>query len=149
MNSTYSFVDTSGSASSPFNGTYIFAGQKGVKQITVAMQMEKAVLDVAADGAVMASFVPGDPGTISVECQQTSDFYKFCLVWYNLAKIAATLGDVADFFGGTMTVRNITDGTSHVASGVAIGKLPDKVYAAQGQNVTVAFVCCDIQSITV
>ncbi len=146
---TYSFVDTAGSVSNPFNGTYIFQGQKGVKQLTVAMGMEKAVLDVAADGAVMASFVPGDNGTISAEMQQTSDFYKYCLDWYNLAKTAALGGDVSDFFAGTMTVRNIADGTGHVAQGIAIGKLPDKVYAAQGQNVTVQFVCCDVQSMTI
>ena len=149
MPTTYSFVDTAGTVANPFSGAYIFQGQRGVKQITVTMATEKSVLDVSSDGAVMATFIPGDNGTVAIEMQQTSDFYKYVLAWYNLAKIAALGGDVSDWFAGAMTLRNIADGTSHLCTGMAPAKLPDKTYAAQGGYVTVNFTCCDIQSVTI
>lgn len=146
--STYSPVDTTGSVVNPYNGAMIFGVYEGVKSITVDMDTDKIVKDTAADGAVMGSYVPGDAGKITLEVQQTSNWYKYFVDWYNLNKLAADNQDVSNCFGGAVVLRNITDGTSHIATGVAAGKLPPKSYVATGGYVTVVLECLDIQSVT-
>lgn len=146
--STYSFMDVSGSLTHPFLPVpIVFQGQKGVRTLTVTMAVERTVHDVASDGAIMISAVPGHNGSITIEMQQTSALHKEFLAWYNAVYIATTLGDVADFASGAATFRAITDGAHYVARGVSPSKIPDKPYASQGQYVTWSLMCADIQQV--
>jgi hypothetical protein len=145
---TYSPVDTTGSVVNPYNGAMIFGVYQGIKTITVEMDSEKIGKDTASDGAVMGSYIPGDAGKVIIEVQQTSEWYKYFVDWYNLNKLAADNQDVSNTFGGAVVLRNITDGTSHLATGVAPGKLPPKVYAGSGGYVTVTLEALDVQSVT-
>ena len=45
-------------------------------------------------------------------------------------------------------LRNVTDGTSHMITGLSFMKVPDKSYQAQGQQLTWVLMAADIQSVT-
>ena len=137
MATTYSFKDLTGAFVHPLVGSYILAGGNiGLGQVTIAMTQDRTSQDVAADGSVMVSYLPGDNGTISFEVQQTSDLHNFLLNWWNACKTAADLGDVLNWAAGAVSLRNLLDGSLHTATGISPGKRPDKVYAAQGGKIT-------------
>ena len=134
---TYSFKDLTGAFVHPLAGTYILGGGNvGLGQITISMTQDRTVQDVAADGSVMVSYIPGDNGMCSIEVQQTSDLHDFLVSWFNLCKTAADLGDVSSWASATVSFRNVLDGSVHTLIGVSPGKMPDKVYQAQGQKIT-------------
>jgi hypothetical protein len=112
------------------------------------MVTEKTSTDVAADGGIQVSYVAGDNGTVSIECQQTSIVHKTLLFWYNAVNSAAKGGDISNFANAALTLRNTVDGTGHQCTGGSIPKNPDKVYSAQGGKVTWAIPFADIQSST-
>lgn len=137
MSTTYSFKDLTGAFVHPLVGSFILGGGNiGLGSLTVSMTTDRTVQDVAADGSVMVSYIPGDNGTISIEVQQTSDLHGFLLNWFNACKTAADLGDVLPWAAGLISIRNLIDGSVHTATGVSPGKMPDKVYAAQGGKIT-------------
>jgi hypothetical protein len=147
MSTTYSFKDLSGAFTHPLIAIpYVFTGQIGLGQVVVHMATEKTVVDTAADGSVQLSAVPGDSGTIAIECQQTSALNSFLLTWAYLVKTALNNGDVSNWAAAGILLRNTVDGSSHVASYVAPLNIPDKTYAAQGGKITWTMVCGDIQS---
>jgi hypothetical protein len=133
----YSFKDLAGVISFPLSGNFILGGGEiGLGQITVDMTTDRTVVDKSSDGSIMMSYVAGDNGTFSIECQQTSDLHVYLLRTFNLAKTAADLGNVAAWAGGAANVRNILDGSQHSLSGVAMSKIPPKVYQEVGQKIT-------------
>jgi len=141
MNTTYSFLDLSGSIASPV-GPFVFTGE-GVGEVVVTMAVEKTVHDVAADGSVMVSKVAGNNGTITIHTQQTSPLHKWLLSWFN-----AILAGTTDMWASSAVfLRNTIDGSSHVATGISPQKIPDKTYQAQGQRVTWVLMAADIQSL--
>lgn len=144
----YSFKDLSGGFSHPLVGDFIFAGQIGMSQVTIAMAIEKSSDDVASDGAVQRSFIAGDNGTIIIEVQQTSDAHAFFLNWYNTIKMLADNQDVTNWASAAISFRCLLDGSQHIARGVSPSKIPDKVYTAQGQRIAWTFMCADIQSLS-
>lgn len=146
---TYSFKDSSGAFTHPLAGAFPFAGQIGMNQLHVAMATEQTVHDLAADGTIMVSAVAGDNGSLAIEVQQTSLLHQFLLAWYNQIKILRDQGNVQDWATAAVTVRNMVDGSTHVCTGVSPSKIPDKVYAAQGQKLTWNLMCADIQNVTV
>lgn len=139
---TYSFLDLSGSLSHSELGNYIFTGQ-GVGSVGITMTTEKTDQSVAADGVVMTSKIAGFNGQLSIECQQTSALHKWLL------KSSAKLYDLPTSDWATMsaTLRNLSDGTSHIISGIAFGKHPDKAYADKGAMVKWTLYAADIKSI--
>lgn len=141
MYTTYSFLDLSGSIAHPVKGTFVFTGE-GIGELIVSMSTEKTAHDVAADGAVMVSKIPGNNGTLSIQCQQTSDLHKWLLEWYNYLMQA----DVSEWALTTSHLRNINDGTSHNIIGITPQKVPDKTYQAQGQKVTWVLMAADISN---
>lgn len=144
----YSFKDLSGSFTHPMVGVYpLNGGNIGLGQVTVTMSVEKSVIDVAADGSIMISYIAGDNGTVTIEVQQTSAFHDYLLTWYNAIKTAADLGDVHLWASAAMTLRNVVDGTTHIVTGVCPSKIPDKVYAAQGGKITWTLLAADSQQI--
>lgn len=140
--STYSFLDLAGVIAHPSVGIYTFTGE-GTGNISVSMATERTVHDVAADGSVMISKVAGNNGSITISAQQTSPLHKWLLNLYNYVVQAGT----DEWAQTSIAMRNTSDGTSHVAAGVSFGKLPDKPYQAQGQQVSWTLMCADIQSL--
>ena len=145
---TYSFKDLGGAFTHPLAIPIVFAGNIGVGQVSVAMTTEKTATDVAADGSVQVSYVAGDNGTVTIECQQTSIVHKLLLTWFNAVNAAARSGDISKFANASLTLRNTVDGTGHQCNGGSIPKNPDKVYAAQGGKVTWTIPFADIQAST-
>jgi hypothetical protein len=147
--STYSFKDTAGAFTHPLAGAFLFAGQIGMNQAHVSMATEKTTHNLAADGNVMVSYIAGDNGSIALEVQQTSDLHAFLLAWYNTIKTLADQGNVTNWATAAITLRNLVDGSIHEATGVSPSKIPDKVYAAQGQNITWTLMAADVQTVTI
>lgn len=141
---TYSFLDLSGAISHALfpGGVYQFTGE-GVGSVTVKMLTERTAHDVAADGSIMVSKLAGNNGQIDIECQQTSLVHKYLLSLYNYL-IAA---DANQWAMAAMALRNVSDGTSHTATGVSFGKVPDKPYRANGERVTWTLWAADIQNL--
>lgn len=142
--STYSFLDLAGVIAHPTypGGPFQFTGE-GVGTVTVVMDTERTAHDVAADGSVMVSKIAGNNGKVQIECQQTAIVHKYLLAMYNWLVV----GDAGLWAQCAIVLRNVSDGTSHVCSGVSFGKVPDKAYAAQGGKVTWVLWAADIVSV--
>jgi hypothetical protein len=142
---TYSFQDLAGAIAGTTIGAFTFNGgeQLGAGEISISMSTEKTDHKVAADGAVMVSFVAGNNGKISIQCQQNSTIDKFLLAGYNALLIApkSQWAEVAATFRSTIMQ------ISHAASGISFLKAADRSYKAQGDNVTWELLAADIQSI--
>lgn len=140
---TYSFLDLAGAVTHPDLGAYIFTGQ-GVGQVVITMQTENTAHNMAADGQVEVSKIAGHNAQIQIQCQQTSAIHK----WMLLAHNATYLADTSGWAKMSALLRNTSDGTSHVATGISFGKIPDKTYTAQGTMVTWVLWAADVQSIS-
>lgn len=138
---TYSFLDLTGALSHPELGSYIFTGQ-GVGSVTVTYKTEKSDHNVAADGVVMVSKMAGFNGQLDIQCQQTSALHKW------LVKAANKLFDLPTDQWAQMsaTLRNTSDGTSHIITGISFGSQPDKAYADKGALVKWSLWAADIRS---
>ncbi len=139
---TYSFLDLSGALVHPDLGAYIFTGQ-GTGQVTVTMDTERTAHNVAADGTVMVSKIAGHNGKIQIQCQQTSNVHK----WLLAAENALYIADTDAWAEMSAALRNSSDGTSHIITGMSFGKVPDKVYQPEGQMVTWTLWAANIQNI--
>lgn len=134
--STYSFKSVVGAFSDPDVGPYLFAGQEGVKQLTVSNTIDHTVLDTASDAAVMVSYVAGANGSLSIEMQQTSSLHQFLVNWANAKFTAADAGDALTYAAAAVKIQDLLSGASHILTGVAPTKVPDKSYGPQGATVT-------------
>ena len=143
MQSTYSFLDSVVIISHPVIGVITLVG-KGTDSISVAMSEQRTGHDVSADGNVMVSKIAGNNGNVSFDIQQTSQAHKQLLALFNLLVLA----DPISWAAMAITIRNITDGTGHLCTGVSPQKVPDKKYAKQGGHVSWVFMAADIQSST-
>jgi hypothetical protein len=142
---TYSFKALNGALTNGNIGTVIpFGGQIGTGQIVVANTTDHTTHDTAADGVVMPSFVAGDSGTVTIECQQTSIIHQLLLNWLNILKTSAMLGDVSNWATTSMLLIDTSTGQSHVCTGISPNKAADKTYAAQGGKVTWSLPACNI-----
>lgn len=146
MSKTYSFRSITGAFTHPLAGAYTFEGNQGIGQLTIHMTTEKSAQATSADGTVQVSFVAGDNGTLTIECQQTSDFHAFLLNWFNVVKTAARNGDASGWAQAYMLIRDSQNNVTHDISGISPQNLPDKPYAAQGGNVTWILQAADIQT---
>lgn len=144
IGTTYSFKDLSGIIFSPAAGSLVFEGQLGIGKIVVANATDHTAHDTAADGLVMPSFIPGDSGDITVECQQTSLVHKFFLAWLNTLKTLAMNGDVSNWATTSALFRNALDGSVHECNGISPMKAVDKTYSKQGENVTWKLMACNV-----
>lgn len=145
QSATYAFKDTSGIITNPILLVpIVFAGFIGMGKFSIAMHTERTVLDTAADGTVMPSYIAGDSGDFSVEAQQTSRLHQQLLDLYNALKIAADAGDVSNWAATTISLRNITFASQHIMSGVAFSKIPDRAYEQQGARVTWRMLACNV-----
>lgn len=138
ISSTYSFKDLVGVLTNPILGApfQIVGGNIGIGSINIRMTTSRTEHETAADGTVMPSYVAGNAGEITIEVQQTSQLHHALLGLYNLLATAADNNDLAQWVSTTITLRTILDGSGHLLQGVSFMKVPDKPYAAKGQNVT-------------
>ena len=141
---TYSFLDSVFVFSHPSHPVPISVVGEGAGSLTVAYDEVRTAMEVAADGAVMVSKQAGNTGTVQIQVLQTSTVHKELLRLFNQL-VAASPGEWAQ---GSITMKNITDGTGHYCTGVAFQKIPDKAYAKQGGNITWTLMCADILSLT-
>ena len=116
----------------------------GVAQVSVRMSTDQSSLQVGMDGSVVPSVIPGDQGEIEIQVWQTSTLYQSLLALYNQLKTQRDLGNVKYWFGTTIYIQNVTDGSSHYATGCAFMKVPDKSYQEQAQRVSWVFRCATI-----
>jgi hypothetical protein len=145
---TYSFKDLVGSFISPIVGSFILAGGKiGAGKVVINMTLQKSEIDMADDGAPMTSYIAGDNGEFTVDCQQTSALHKFFLNAFNAHKTAADSDDVSEWAQCSANYRNILDGTEHECSNVSFTQIPPKSYDARGGMVAWKFLAGDIQSL--
>lgn len=140
---TYSFLDLSGAIAAP-TGAYTFTGM-GVGEVDVAMVETRTIHEVSSDGSVMVTKVAGNQGTITITCQQVSPLHKWLLAQYN----ALIISPPNLWAQMAILMRNVTDGTSHSATGVSFQKIPDKKYAKQGGMVQWVLMAADVQSLPV
>ena len=138
VGATYSFKALVGVLVNSVFGVSIplTGGNVGFGQMTVTMTTERTAHDVAADGTVLISYIAGDNGDIAIEVQESSVLHSALLSLYNQAITAANNDDVSGWAATSISFRMLTDGTSHILSGVSFGKIPDKPYQASGQKIT-------------
>ena len=144
---TYSFKDLVGSLANPALGVsyQIVGGNIGNGQITIRMATARTETETGTDGVVMGSYIAGASGEITIEVQQTSPLHHALLSLYNILVTAANGGNIANWLATVINLRTILDGSGHLLQGVGFQKIPDKPYAAKGQNVTWTLIACDIQ----
>lgn len=136
---TYSFSDVVGSIHCDLMEDYVFTG-KGVGSITISKSTERTAHDIAADGSVMVSKVPGNNGTVTIEVQQTSPLNKWLNGWFQKLWNSPT----SKWASTTILIRNGHLGNTHVCVGVSPSKEPDTPYQSQGGRVTWQLMCADI-----
>jgi hypothetical protein len=150
QSATYSFKDTAGSLTNPvlLGSPITFAGEIGMGQFTVEMHTVRTYHDVAADGTVMVSYAAGDNGAVTIDVQQTSGLHAALLGLYNLLKQQADQGNATNWAASAMSLLNTVDLSQHILKGVSIEKIPNKVYAAQGQRLQWRLMAASISNIT-
>ena len=144
---TYSAKNCSFTLQSPLAAGPIQAAgvsAKGVNSYMIRMGVEHANFQVAADGAIVPSWVPGEWGDIEISLYQTSTLHQDLLALYNAVKAAADAGDTSQAFAGTVVIYNSVDGSVHTATGVGFQKIPDKSYASQAATLAWTLRCADI-----
>jgi hypothetical protein len=134
--STYAFKNIVGSFSHPDLGVYPFAGQQGVKTITIVNTVDRGVLDVASDGGIMISYVAGANGSADIEMQQQSTLHIFLTNWANFVFTMAETGDLFNFAAAALKIKDLLTGEQKVLTGVFPLKIPDVPYGNVGGNVT-------------
>jgi hypothetical protein len=138
VQTTYSFKDLVGVLNSPFLGAplQLVGGFIGNGEISIRMTTNRTEHETGTDGTVMPSYVAGDAGEITIQMQQTSRLHHALMSLFNQAITAANIGDIANWASMQISLRTIFDGSGHDLFGVSFQKIPDKPYAARGQNVT-------------
>jgi len=126
----------------PVFGAYSFAGTDGIGEIGVSMTADRSSHEVSVDGSIFLMKIPGNHGTVSISCHQTSPLHKWLVKWFNYL----TASDTTDLQWGrtTMLLKNTADATSHTISGISPLKIPDKSYQAQGQYVAWTLLAANI-----
>lgn len=136
MASTYAYKSVVGSFIDPDVGTYTFQGQIGIKHVMVSNTVDRGVIDTAADGAQMVSYIAGANGGIQFEMQQTSDLHEFFTNWANTKFTNADNGNAANFAAAAIKLKDLLSGQSKTLTGVFPVKIPDVPYGERGASVT-------------
>lgn len=129
--STYSFTDLAMVINHPDVGSFTLNGQ-GVGDISFDPLTEKSAHDVGNDGNVMVSKIKGNNAQVTIQCQQTSELYKYLLACFN----ASLESNAQSWAGMTIFAREVTGGSQHEANGVSFQKKPTKSYGKQGQMIS-------------
>lgn len=141
MFKTYSFADVDVTVSHPNVGNYTLNGE-GIGSIGVNMANDRTSHDVAADGTVMVSKIKTRNGSIPLSVQQTSSIHRWLLKWANYLEASPA----SEYAKTVLIVRSKSTGETTTCHGVTPQKISDKVYQAQGQNVSWNLMAADIQN---
>jgi len=141
---TYSFLDSVLVFNHPLAVVPIVITGEGAGKVTISMTDERTAMEVAADGQVMVSKIAGNTGAITIEVLQTSEAYKKLLILFNQLWLA----DTGSWASGTLIMKNTSDGTGHICTGVAYVKMGDKGYDKRGAYVAWTLMAADISNIT-
>lgn len=133
---TFAFKSVVGAMTDPDAGVFPFAGQEGVKQLTIGNATDRTVHDTAADGTIMVSYVSGASGYIDIETQQTSALHQFLVNWANIKFTQSEAGNSSNFAAAAVKVVDLINGSIHTLTGVSPLKIPDKPYGPSGGFVT-------------
>jgi hypothetical protein len=139
VQTTYSFKDLLGVLVPPSafgSPIQLVGGFIGNGEISIRMTTNRTEHETGTDGTVMPSYIAGDAGEITVQCQQTSKLHHALLTLYNAIVLAANAGDISGWATMSISLRTVFDASKHNLYGVSFQKIPDKPYAARGQNVT-------------
>jgi len=148
-NTIYSFKDLTGAFSHKLAGQIVFGGTTGrigLGQITIHMANDVTTHEIGVDGGIIPFVIPVYNGVVTIQCQQTSTLHKFLLNWYDYLKVQEYIENVENWANAAMILKNIVDGTSHSITGISPQVNPDKVYSAQGGNVTWSLMAGNIES---
>jgi len=141
---TYSFQDVNMTFNHPSVGQYIMNGQ-GIGSIAVNKAVTKTTHDIAADGAIMVSKIPGENGTVAITIQQISDFHQWLQKYYNYIHTAGS----QEWALATVHIDSRGTLETHYISGLSPEKAADRPYQAQGQNVTWTFMATKISTMAI
>lgn len=144
MASTYAFKNVVGSFTDPDVGTFTFQGQIGLKHITVKNTVDRGLIDVAADGGVMISYISGANGGADIEMQQTSSFHAFLTNWANTKFTNAENGNAENFGAAAIRIQNLLTGQTKTLTGVFPVKVPDEPLGTSGASVTWAILAANV-----
>jgi hypothetical protein len=145
---TYSPKDVNVAGNFAFVGAIVAAGiaGNGLARITVTMTEPRSHVDIGMDGAVIPSAIPGNHGEVELQVWQTSTLHHQLLAWYNACQAAMDAGDVSQWFGSSLLILSVTDGSSHVCTGVGPMQVPPKSYDKQADKISWKLICCNIQN---
>lgn len=130
---TYSFLDISGSLFHPKIGPFIFTG-KGIGRLTIQPAGERTAHDYAADdGTVIITKIPAIGGRIIIQCQQVSKVNSWLMWLYSI--ISSPLGDDNDWGRMVALIRDIQHGTQFNIRGVSFSNIPETNYTGAGEHV--------------
>ena len=137
---TYSFVDVSCALTFAGIIPYVITGE-GVGSINVSMSTDKTSHDIAADGSVMISKIPGSNGAIAISLQQTSQANRIMKMWYNYVLASPS----SEWANNSLTITNLVTGETIIATSVSPQKRADLPLQAQGQQRVWNLMAADIQ----
>jgi hypothetical protein len=144
--STYAYKNVVGSMTDPDVGIYLFQGQVGIKHLMISNTVDRGVIDIAADGAVMVSYIAGANGGIQLEMQQTSSLHQFLTNWANVKFTDADNGNAENFAAAAIKVQDLLSGQSKTLTGVFPVKIPDVPYGDRGATVTWQLLAANVVS---
>jgi len=146
MATTYAFKAIVGAFADPDTGVFPFAGQEGMKHITIFNATDRTVHDTAADGTVMVSYVAGASGAAEIECQQNSTLNLFLIQWANTKFTQSETGGAANFAAASLRILDTLSGARHTLTGISPLKVPDKSYGPAGASVTWRLMAANVVS---
>lgn len=144
--STYAYKSIVGSFTDPDVGVYLFQGQIGIKHLMISNTMDRGVIDIAADGAAMVSYIAGANGGMQIETQQTSSLHQFLTNWANVKFTNMDNGNGKNFAAAAAKVQDLLTGESKTLTGVFPVKIPDVPYGDRGASVTWQLLAANVVS---
>ena len=142
----YSFKDLLVVFSHPLLGELTLVGEVGFNNIGFTYDTERSSQRTAADGSVQISYKAGNSGKCNIQTQQNSPVDQYLIAWANSCYVNGNLQSIANFATATILARSLLNGMQHAASGISPLKMPDRSYAADGQDVTWNLNCGDIET---
>ena len=112
----------------------------GVGSISIAMAGDKTAHDIAGDGGVMITKLPGRNGRVTVQMHQTSALHRDLVKWYNKLLV----GNTADWASAGLNISSKHLADKYICTGVSPQKVGDVGYESQGQMVIWLFMCAEI-----
>jgi len=137
----YSFSNIKASISHPSTGA-ISTDNGGIGSIGISMLTERTTHDTAADGGIFILKVDGNNGIVNLQVQQTSELHRWLL---QLASFLMTPTiDQKVWTEINMSIQDNNMTTLYSCTGGSLLKIPDLVFATEGQSVNWIIYFADI-----